>query len=90
MEEIKTITQAEKKPPRGGNIILFPGKGAKDRNDVAWPDGSFIFQLADGTEMMRFEPGGKVVIRGQEVDDNAEVYKAFREWFMHGNIRMAP
>ena len=36
--------------------------------------------LCGGDEVMRFEPEGKVFVRGEEVDDNQEVYLAFRRW----------
>lgn len=92
--ELKPIEQVSlmmtKGPPRGGNIILKTGRGVKDRNGHAWPDGAFLFVLADGAEVMRFEPTGEVIVRGQKVDDNVEVYKNFRAWFMHADIKMEP
>jgi hypothetical protein len=42
-------------------------------------EGNLIFAVGN-EEVMRFEPGGKVVIRGEQVDDNREVYAALRRW----------
>lgn len=49
-----------------------------------------IIFTADGNEMMRFESDGKVYIRGELVDDNLEVYKAFAEWFSKANHAPLP
>lgn len=56
----------------GGNITVSAGKGT--------PGGSIIFEQANGEEAMRFDGDGKVFIRGEQVDDNIEVYAAFRYW----------
>jgi len=39
-----------------------------------------ITLLTESEEVMRFDPGGRITIRGEVVDDNAAVYRAFREW----------
>lgn len=60
---------------RGGNITFTPGRGE--------PDGSIIFLLANGTEVLRFDHNGKTFVRGNEIaeaDDDAIVYVAFRSW----------
>lgn len=59
---------------RGGDVILSPGQG---RNA---PDGSIIFQLNSGQEMIRLDADGKIYVRGNEVDDDPLVYIAFRDW----------
>ena len=56
----------------GGNVTFNPGNGE--------PPGSLQFLLADGREMMRFDHDGKVYVRGEEVDDNREIYRHFRRW----------
>jgi hypothetical protein len=56
----------------GGNITLTPGDGQ--------PQGSIILFLADGREMMRFDPDGKIYVRGEQVDDNLAVYLHFGRW----------
>jgi len=33
-----------------------------------------------GVEVLRFEDGGKIFVRGEEVDNNKEVYRAFQQW----------
>ena len=43
-------------------------------------EGSIIFHLANGAECLRFEPDGKVFVRGEQVDDNMAIYKQFKLW----------
>lgn len=31
-------------------------------------------------EMMRFEPDGRIFVRGEQVDDNKAVYEEFLRW----------
>lgn len=56
--------------------------------DLPTKEGAFIFQLANGSEVMRFEPDGRCFVRGELVDNNVEVYKAFRSWLAqaHSNL----
>ena len=56
----------------GGSVTFAPGDGK--------PSGSIIFLLADGREMMRFDDDGKVYVRGEQVDDNQDIYMHFRRW----------
>ena len=56
----------------GGNMTFSPGNGA--------PSGSIVFELADGSEMMRFDDDGKAFVRGEQVDDNQGIYMHFRRW----------
>ncbi len=56
----------------GGNVTFSPGEGS--------PPGCLRFLLADRQEMMRFNHDGKVYVRGEEVDDNREIYRHFRRW----------
>jgi len=75
----------------GGNLILRAGIGVSGGQWVDmirhYPnpvhrgiDGSIIFKRGDDTEFMRFDPDGKVTVRGEVVDDNKDVYLEFREW----------
>jgi len=44
-------------------------------------DGRDGVSLVVGTdEMIRFDTNGEVYVRGQLVDDNKEVYQAFKDW----------
>lgn len=43
--------------------------------------------IGSSKEMMRFEADGRIFVRGEQVDDNKEVYKAFREWLESVNKR---
>lgn len=62
----------------GGNVTISPGDGA--------PPGGIIFQLADDHEVLRFDHDGKVYVRGEEVDDNAEIYVHLRRWLRLAHI----
>lgn len=79
----------------GGNITFSPGHGreANERDGQLLPklpDGSMIFKLADGTEMMRFDPDGTVTIRGQVMPPtNDNIHRAFRDW-LRGATYAAP
>ncbi len=43
------------------------------------PDGSIVF-MTKSKEVLRLEPDGRSFVRGEQVDDNAEVYRAFTSW----------
>ena len=43
------------------------------------PDGSIVF-MTKSEEVLRLEPDGRSFVRGEQVDDNAEVYRAFTSW----------
>ncbi len=62
----------------GGNVTISPGEGQ--------PAGSIIFKLADESEMMRFDPDGKIYVRGEQVDDNQGIYMHFRRWLQLASI----
>ncbi len=64
-ENVKTIHA-------GGNMMFSPGNGK--------PSGSIIFNLVDEREMIRFDDDGKVYVRGEQVDDNKDIYFHFRRW----------
>lgn len=44
------------------------------------PEGDLIFTVL-GREVLRFVADGRVFVRGTLVDDDAEIYQAFLEWF---------
>lgn len=83
-----TIEQKKTTDMSGGNLIFKAGIGAKNSEGRRCPDGAFIFQMADGKEMMRFEPDGTVTVRGTKVDDDRKIYENFREWFLHASITL--
>lgn len=62
----------------GGNVTISPGDGA--------PPGSIIFRLADRREMIRFDHDGKVYVRGEQVDDNHEIYRHLRRWLRLAHV----
>jgi hypothetical protein len=63
------------------NFTASPGSGGEPVGDgERGPDGRLLFKLADGTEVLRFEPDGRVFVRGSLVDEDALVYGAFRAW----------
>ena len=67
-------------PARGGDIIFTPGRGSLSGDLSPMPDGSFRFELANGTEVLRIDGDGTIKIRGNVVDDDESVYQAFRAW----------
>lgn len=62
----------------GGNVTFAPGCGK--------PSGNIAFLLEDGREMLRFDDNGKVYVRGEQVDDNQEIYTHFRRWLQLSHI----
>jgi len=63
---------------KGGDVIIVPGK-ASPSVPIA-QDGSIVFRMADGVEVLRFDPDGKVFVRGHHVDSNELIYAEFRHW----------
>lgn len=43
--------------------------------------------VVDGQEILKLSPGGVVEVRGERVDDNQQVYEAFRSWL---DVAQAP
>lgn len=74
----------------GGDVILKPGRGGIPRraaSDCESPrDGSIVFQDANDQELMRLESGGKIYIRGTQVDDDDRVYATFLEWLVMAEV----
>lgn len=73
----------------GGDIIFQTGRGLSPSGSLPpLPDGSFRFNLADGTEVLRIDGDGKISVRGNVVDDDESVYQGFRAWLMHARTSM--
>jgi hypothetical protein len=53
--------------------------GMKGMNFYQPDEGDIRFD-SKGIEMMKFCPDGKVYVRGEQVDDNQEIYKTFLTW----------
>jgi hypothetical protein len=73
---------------RGGDVIFRAGSGwdgHKANNGIL--GGSIRFLLADGSEMLRFDPEGAATVRGESVDSNTKVYASFLEWLEHACIK---
>lgn len=73
-----------------GDVVFTVGPGSKGAGVDPGEDGNFIFQLADRTEVMRIAGNGKVIIRGEEVDDNIVVYRTFLSWLRSATIFIDP
>lgn len=52
-----------------------------DASAVTLPSqGHLVFMGVGAEEYVRFEPGGKVYVRGELVDDNKEIYEQIKRW----------
>jgi hypothetical protein len=68
-------------PAKGGDIIFSSGKGYVPPMSPNAPEhGDIRFVIAGGQEMMRLCGDGKVIVRGEQVDDNRAAYDAFMAW----------
>ncbi len=78
---------------KGGNIILTqqvqPDDAAPGDGDITFragdglngmPGGSVMFQLGDGTEMLRLDPDGTFAVKGECIERDSDVYRAFKVW----------
>lgn len=79
----------------GGNIVFRAGAGkgqpTRESIDLSEHDGSFIFELASGQQAMRIEPDGTFLVNGHPVQNELDVYEAFREWLRTATVtRAAP
>ena len=63
----------------GGDIRFYPGKGGRVR-DVDGEDGAIILFDAQENEWLRLESDGRAFVRGELVETNVEVWRAFRGW----------
>jgi hypothetical protein len=75
---------------RGGNVIFQPGIGTGPGIVGHEFDGSIIFQTTDGVDVIRFDPDGRVRIRGEVVDNNRVVYEEIRAWFAGAHAERGP
>lgn len=58
-----------------------------DKDPTGADKSNLTFTLKHGQEeVIRCEEGGKIFIRGEEVDDNKAVYQAFRGWMEGGQL----
>ncbi len=72
---------------KGGNVIFQVGAGSKPEGEkVSDPGGDFIFQLSDGSEMIRIMDDGSFFVRGDKVGQDAKLFTAFREWLEHATV----
>jgi hypothetical protein len=69
----------------GGNVLFRAGcKGGPEKeNGMPSIDGSFIFELADGTEFLRINPDNSIIIKGEKAPYAGDVYHAFKKWLEH-------
>lgn len=70
----------------GGDVIFTTvfqtGAGESASEHVRQPGepGAFIFRLGSGAEVLRITCAGEVLVRGNKVADDVELYRAFRAW----------
>ncbi len=76
----------------GGDVKFKPSETPVAYEPLKAPgkDGAFIFQLANGTEFMRINGDGTVLVRGEAVATDLDVYKAFRQWIETAGCQMPP
>jgi hypothetical protein len=48
-------------------------------------EGDFTFTVGK-TDFITLCPDGRVFVRGEQVDDNKEVYAAFRQWLFDASV----
>lgn len=72
---------------RGGDFAFITGKGAVETEEYeAGEDGSFIFKLADGTEIIKILGNGEVSIKGKVIDDDRDLVTGLKIWLGHCNV----
>ena len=65
----------------GGDIKIQAGKGWRSPDGIKHSDGSIIFLLADGAEVLRIDPDGAFWVRGEKATHDSEIYAVAREFF---------
>jgi hypothetical protein len=71
-------------------VRIVAGRGgAAAYPDLVGPNGSIRFHLADETEFLALSDDGAFV-RGDRVDDNAAVYRAFLRWLRDAGLLRDP
>ncbi len=80
---------------KGGDVIFkqspswqfSPGQGGMGRaGGKNGKDGSIVFETARGLEVLRFEPDGSVLVRGEKTDSRPEIFAEFVAWLRTANI----
>lgn len=76
---------------RGGDCRFQPGRGGIWLNGgPVGCDGSLILALANGTEQLRFDPDGKVFVRGEVVAYRQDIFDAFVLWLGDARVYSEP
>lgn len=75
---------------RGGDVIFAAGRGGVDPMGLRAADGDVIFRFSDGAEAMRLCGDGRVLVRGNEVARDEEVYLGLRAWLAAANVSLEP
>ena len=87
--EIRAQSVAERlRDLKVGDICLKAGAfaGGMPLPVTAEHGGAIIFELGDGTEVLRFAPDGKVYLRGELVHDNLQAWTGLREWLVNAKV----
>ena len=64
-------------PPAPGEFTIRPQESGRAN------PGDLIFCVTDGTEVLRFRGNGDVLIRGNLIDSDQRILKAFKEFLVH-------
>ncbi len=66
----------------GGDVRFRPGVGWSPDAHAAPPThGDYIFELPDGSEILRIKPNGSFLVHGELVaEGNYELYNTFAQW----------
>lgn len=87
---MKETTQQQTAAANGGDLIFTPGRGAAAGVAIPGRDGRIIFRLANGQEVLRFDPDGSVYVRGKSAGTDQDVYESFREWLATARAELGP
>jgi hypothetical protein len=72
------------KESRGGSLTFRVGSGYPPGMNAK--HGSFIFELANGDEILRIEGDGKIFVNKEQTTDNKELVDAFANWVSSSQI----
>jgi hypothetical protein len=72
----------------GGDIRFRAGAGGTGTDKFPGAPGNFIFELADGSEVMRISGDGVVTVRGEIVESNVAVFRSFLSWLRGASIEL--
>ncbi len=74
-----------------GNLYLRSGSVPSGSSPTALSGefgGNIILEVgADRRECIRFSPDGKVYVRGELVEENKQVWEAFKAWLASSSVR---